>query len=551
MGRVPIRFIPVALRGAGAVSVLVLALGAPGGAQSPSPFAPLPLQVVSPPDNPSTPEKVALGRLLFWDPILSGGGDVACATCHHPEYGYSDGRALPIGVGGTGIGPKRTAVAPAGLVKRNSPTLLNVAFNGLVDPSIPFDPTQAPMFWDSRVRGLEAQSLAPIETFEEMRGREPAGTGVAAAVARIAAVPEYQQLFARAFGGADAVSAVTLSRAIAAFERSLVTSDSRFDRYLRGDTSALTAGERYGMQAFEKQGCTLCHRGPMLSDYQLHVLGVPDNPALGARDPGAGQRFAFRTPTLRNLAYTAPYMHSGTFDYVDTVVAGFYRRPAGPGLDPLLQQVAVESNSHDIVAFLATLNGTYDSVDSDARAERPAPRWPIGLRGGARRSEVNRKQDSRPSGVTMRTEDSSMRRLSVLALVCVSTVFVSAQRGVVPMSAPPPGGYIIQHDDEVAKVEPGTHDGGGETVGYSFFAHTPNLHLVFRKRALKPGSGIGYHKQSEDEIYYVLSGHGLMTLDGRDVEVGPGTAILTRTGSSHGLKQTGSDDLVILINYLQ
>jgi mannose-6-phosphate isomerase-like protein (cupin superfamily) len=171
--------------------------------------------------------------------------------------------------------------------------------------------------------------------------------------------------------------------------------------------------------------------------------------------------------------------------------------------------------------------------------------------GGCRRRDGRIGTRPEPQPLEMHEEDSSMRRFSILLLVCVSTVFVSAQRGVVPMNAPPPGGYVIEHDDDVARVEPGTHDGGGETVGYSFFAHTPDLHLVFRKRALKPGSGIGYHKQSEDEIYYVLSGHGLMTLDGKDVEVGPGTAILTRTGSSHGLKQTGSEDLVILINYLQ
>ncbi len=140
------------------------------------------------------------------------------------------------------------------------------------------------------------------------------------------------------------------------------------------------------------------------------------------------------------------------------------------------------------------------------------------------------------------------RYLLVPALV-VSSVALSSQAGA--PAKRPLGGYIIQHDSEVAKTEPGTHNGGGETVGYSFFAGTPNLHLVFRKRALKPGSGIGYHEQTEDEIYYVLSGRGVMTLDGKEVEVGPGAAILTRTGSSHGIKQTGAEDLVILINYQQ
>jgi mannose-6-phosphate isomerase-like protein (cupin superfamily) len=119
----------------------------------------------------------------------------------------------------------------------------------------------------------------------------------------------------------------------------------------------------------------------------------------------------------------------------------------------------------------------------------------------------------------------------------------------VAMQKPTPGGYVIEHDAEVAKNEPGTHNGGGQTVGYSFFRNVPKLGLVFRKRALKPGSGIGLHEQKEDEIYYVLSGTGTMTLDGKTVHVTPGTAILTRTGSSHSLQQTGSEDLVILINY--
>jgi mannose-6-phosphate isomerase-like protein (cupin superfamily) len=116
---------------------------------------------------------------------------------------------------------------------------------------------------------------------------------------------------------------------------------------------------------------------------------------------------------------------------------------------------------------------------------------------------------------------------------------------------PEPGGYIVERDAEVAAQEPGTHKGGGQTIGYSFFKKAPRLGLVFRKRALKPGSGIGYHEQKEDEIYYVLSGRGMMTVDGKSFEVVPGTAVLTRPGSSHGLKQVGAEDLVIMINYEQ
>jgi len=115
--------------------------------------------------------------------------------------------------------------------------------------------------------------------------------------------------------------------------------------------------------------------------------------------------------------------------------------------------------------------------------------------------------------------------------------------------AAPQNGSLVQHDAEVAKEEPGTHNGGGQTTGYSFFTKAQRLPFVFRKRAMHPGSGIGLHTQTEDEVYYVLSGKGEMILDGERVEMTPGTAILTRTGSSHSTKQVGSEDLVIIITY--
>jgi len=141
--------------------------------------------------------------------------------------------------------------------------------------------------------------------------------------------------------------------------------------------------------------------------------------------------------------------------------------------------------------------------------------------------------------------------MNTMTKLAAAALLITAGAGLHAFAQPKPapGGYIIEHDADIAKEEPGTHNGGGMTTGYSFFARVPNLRLVFRKRSFHPGSGVGLHEQKEDEIYYVLSGRGQMTLDGQTYDVTPGTAVLTRTGSSHSLKQIGNEDLVVLINY--
>jgi len=148
------------------------------------------------------------------------------------------------------------------------------------------------------------------------------------------------------------------------------------------------------------------------------------------------------------------------------------------------------------------------------------------------------------------------RQVALVVVACATVVWASgsavrsgAAASGAQKTAAAPGGVIVQTDAEVAAAEPGPHQGGGQTIGHSFFRDVAGLNLVFRKRVLKPGAGIGHHVQAEDEIYYVMSGRGQMTLDGKTVDVGPGTAILTRTGSSHSLRQVGTDDLVIIINY--
>ena len=128
-----------------------------------------------------------------------------------------------------------------------------------------------------------------------------------------------------------------------------------------------------------------------------------------------------------------------------------------------------------------------------------------------------------------------MRRIAY----ALALLLAGAGLHAVAQQKPAPGGYIIEHDADIAKNEPGTHNGGGQTIGYSFFDKTPGMKFVFRKRALHAGAGVGMHEQHEDEVYYVLSGKGVMTVDGKDIEMTAGTAVLTRPGSSHSLKQTG------------
>jgi len=347
----------------------------------------LPPAPQAPGDNPTTPAKVALGRLLFWDPLLSGPQDVACASCHHPQNGYAEDRDLALGVTAMGLGKSRRQ-APGStipIVKRNSPTVLNIAFSGS-DQSGSYDPATAPMFWDMRVKSLEKQALEPLKALEEMRGETyPEDQALDKVVAKLKANAEYRRLFAGAFGGKQPVSAENLGRAIAAFERTLLANNSPFDRYMRGDRSAMTAEQVSGMKRFESVGCVKCHNGPMFSDYKLHVMGVPDNPALPASDDGAEKTYAFRTPTLRNLNFTAPYEHNGMFPTLSAVV-GFYEDASGgrsrnpkvssEKLDPLLLELKdFDEEDVDLVEFLRALSD--DSFDKTI-PERVPSGLPVG-----------------------------------------------------------------------------------------------------------------------------------------------------------------------------
>ena len=307
------------------------------------------------------PSEVELGQLLFFDPILSGSGDVACASCHHPSFGTSDGVSLGLGDGGIGIGPERSA-DPANLperrVPRNSPGLWNVGANqfrslfhdgrvelGNTQPEglrTPLDHEMMPGF----ASVLAAQTMFPVVSPDEMAGHYSENSiaeivrlgiltdedGAWDRIARqVAGSGDYAERFARVYGHIDEAEDVTfvdISNAIAAFVTEEFRSDtSPFDALLRG-VAELPPDAKAGMDLFYgRAGCSSCHSGPFLTDHDFHAMG---DPQLGpgkaarfenhARDEGRirvtgnpADRFAFRTPSLRNVALTAPYGHAGAF----------------------------------------------------------------------------------------------------------------------------------------------------------------------------------------------------------------------------------------------
>jgi cytochrome c peroxidase len=351
---------------------------------TPPDFEALPLTIPVPADNPQSAQKIALGRMLFFDPVLSGNKDVACATCHHPTLNYADALDLSIGVNGKGLGTARHFLTPNNIpfAKRNAFSVVNSAFNGISkDGSC--DAATAAMFFDNRTHSLELQSLEPIKSLEEMKGTSISSAAILdTVVQRIRSISQYAQLFNAAFGGNDAVTTQNMGKAIASYERSLISNHSPFDEYMRGNTSAMSATQIQGMNLFASNGCVKCHSGPMFSDYSLHVLSVPDNTKLPT-DAGANGTYAFRTPGLRNVTQTAPYMHSGVLRTLDAVF-NFYdavgnRRSqnahvTAAQLDADLQRIN-ERDKDAIIAFLGAL------TDSDFDKTVPGS-VPSGLRPG-------------------------------------------------------------------------------------------------------------------------------------------------------------------------
>lgn len=316
------------------IATLILAAAAtPAPATDPAMLG-LPA-VPYPAGNPPTPEKIALGRKLFFDARLSADGKMACATCHDPAQGFAtNGRPANPGHDGTPL-------------KRNAPTIVNAAF----EPAL---------LWNGAMPSLEALAWAPILAADEM-----ANASVADVVARVAALPDYAGLFERAFDGTGA-NKDTLARALASYERSIVSGGSRFDRWwFGGDESAVNAEERRGALLFMfRAGCAQCHKidekHALFTDGKYHNIGV------GASDPGRQEvtgeeadRGKFRTPSLRNVTLTQPYMHDGSLATLEEVVA-LYDRGGGDAPNKAEWIFPLGLSAEDkraLVAFLKTLTG--------------------------------------------------------------------------------------------------------------------------------------------------------------------------------------------------
>jgi cytochrome c peroxidase len=337
-----------------------------GHAGVPTEIGPLPPLPV-PEDNPMTPEKVELGKRLFFDPNLSGDGSLACASCHLPDQGWTTNTPL-------------SPSYPTNMERRNSQTLINVAYNKA-------------LVWDGRAGALEKQALGPIQNPLHMN------QNLDLLIERLKAMPVYEKGFQQVFG--TSVTPEGIGKALAAFERTLVTHNAPFDRYVTGDWQAMSDGALRGMELFKgKARCILCHNGPNFTDSQFHNLGVPAAPLLSHPLVQAAIRFdakrmnvpeyqsvredlgrylvtkeekdkrAFKTPTLRNVLQREPYMHNGVFHSPEEVVE-FYDAGGGAvaGKSPLIQPLGLTAQEkRDLLAFLQALTGELPTVTLPAPA---------------------------------------------------------------------------------------------------------------------------------------------------------------------------------------
>jgi cytochrome c peroxidase len=292
-----------------------------------------PAESAVPADDPVGAARIALGSSLFHDRRLSGRGNRACATCHQPAQAFTDGRRRALGLSGRPL-------------ERNTPSLWNLAWGKLY-------------FWDGRASSLEEQIAVPIEAADEMGGRWPQ------ILQRLGADRQTAEAFRRAFPEEGGPTRENVIAALAAYVRSLVSPRTRFDAWIEGDAKALTPSELRGFQLFTgKGGCVLCHVGWRFTDDRFHDIGLRGrgDPGRGAVRGGTPGLAAFKTPGLRDVAFTAPYMHDGSKPSLHAVLThyagGFVTRPSlSTNLDRNLR--LSKADRADLIAFLRTLSGEW------------------------------------------------------------------------------------------------------------------------------------------------------------------------------------------------
>lgn len=296
--------------------------------------------VQHPKDNLPTPEKIALGKQLYFDGRLSADNKVSCASCHDPAKGFSNGDQFATGVEGKKGG-------------RNSPTVINTAY-------------QKFQFWDGRAKTLEEQALGPIQNPIEMN------LTLEAAVAKLNGIEGYKSQFKAVFG--TDVTADGIGKAIAAYERTVLSGDAPYDKFKAGDKTALSESAQRGMKLFfGKANCSACHAGPNFTDNGFHNIGVPGTDAgREAISKSVGDKGAFKTPTLREIARTAPYMHDGSMKTLEEVVAHYNK--GGTPHDQLDEEIfplkLTPEQVADLVAFMK------DGLASASYPAHTAPELP-------------------------------------------------------------------------------------------------------------------------------------------------------------------------------
>lgn len=283
-----------------------------------------------PSDNAITEDRVLLGKTLFFDPRLSGSNFISCATCHNPGFAWGDG--LPKGIG---HGMKQLG--------RRTPTILNTAFGDL-------------MFWDGRADSLEAQALGPIQSPGEMN--MPLGD----VVAKINSISGYKPLFERAYPG-EPINEKTIAKAIATFERTVITPEAPFDAWVAGNDGAISQSAKRGFEVFNgKARCAECHSGWNFTDSGFHDIGIADDD-LGRGKPLKleAMQHAFKTPTLRNATLRAPFLHNGSEPTLEAVIDFCDRggRAQRVSLSPEVQPLHLsEQEKKDLVEFIGTLTSS-------------------------------------------------------------------------------------------------------------------------------------------------------------------------------------------------